>query len=139
MKNHLPVVNMYEKLFYDAGIRGRYWFDSIYLLLIGIVLILTSCTKKNTSVSLLSPDGKIAIAVYSDSMGRLMYNVRNNGKTVIDEASLGITVDRKNFGEGITIGEPVFSTADEKYAWQGVHDTAVNHYIDKAAHITSLK
>ena len=128
MKDHLPLMNMYKKNFRCTGIRRRYCFDSNYLLLIIMALIVTSCTKKNAPVSLLSPDGKIAIAVYPNSMGRLMYNVRNNGKTVIDEAALGITVDRQNFGEGITIGEPVFSTADEKYAWQGVHDTARNHY-----------
>ena len=128
MKDHLPVINIYKKLFSYTGIRRRYCFDNIYLLLMMTVFILVSCTKKNASVSLLSPDGKIATTVYADSMGRLIYHVRNNGKTVIDEAALGIRVDRQNFGEGVLIGEPAFSTADEKYAWQGVHDTARNNY-----------
>ncbi|MEO8413952.1 MAG: glycoside hydrolase family 97 catalytic domain-containing protein, partial [Ginsengibacter sp.] len=113
-----------------------YYFNSIYLLPLIVGLIFTSCSKKHGACTLLSPDGKMVIAVYTGSGGRLMYYVNNNGTSVIGDAALGITVDRQNLGEGVTMGDPVYSNANERYASQDVHDTAINHYREMVIPIT---
>ena len=82
---------MYKNKFRNTN-SCHVYFNSIYLLPLIVVLIFTGCSKKQGSYTLQSPDGKMAISVYTDSTGRLMYHVTNTGKPVIGDAALGITV-----------------------------------------------
>jgi hypothetical protein len=120
-------MNMHKKKFRNTN-SCRIYFNSIYFLPLIVVFIFTSCSKKQGSYTLQSPNGKMAIVVYTDSTGRLMYHVTDTGKPVIGDAALGVTVDRQNLGEAVIMGDPVYSNADERYASIGVHDTAIYHY-----------
>lgn len=102
-------------------------FNGLVAMAVVVVITSTGCGKKNGVVKLVSPDGKITTSVYTDSAGTLVYTVLYRGKIVISNSTLGITVNKINLGEAVQMDDPVFSSVNEKYASQGVHDTAINH------------
>ena len=62
----------------------------------------------------------------SDENDRLSYAIALDRHPVILPSSFGIVVDGRNLGERATTGKPELYSVDERYAWLGVHDTAVN-------------
>ncbi|MDX9868450.1 MAG: glycoside hydrolase family 97 catalytic domain-containing protein [Kiritimatiellia bacterium] len=79
-------------------------------------------------VTVTGPDGRVSAEVGPDELGRLSYRVLADGCEVLPCSPLGITVDGRDWGKGVRLGKPVFRSFREKYAVQGLHDTAVNRY-----------
>ena len=84
-----------------------------------------------------SPDGSIVATVYVDGEGQLGYTVTLNGVTVLERATLGLTVDGVEMGKDAALGEPVETTFDETYTTRGMHTEARNHYNQSAFPVTS--
>ena len=60
-----------------------------------------------------------------------------NGTTVLERATLGLTVDGVELGKDAVLGEPVQTTLDETYETRGMHTQARNHYNQSAFPVTS--
>lgn len=84
-----------------------------------------------------SPDGSIVATVYVDGEGQLGYTVALGGVTVLERATLGLTVDGVEMGKDAALGEPVETTFDETYTTRGMHTEARNHYNQSAFPVTS--
>lgn len=56
-----------------------------------------------SSVSLASPDGKNEIVVTIDAEGTLTYEVKREGRTVVDDAPLGLVRSDADFSTGLTV------------------------------------
>jgi alpha-glucosidase len=77
-------------------------------------------------VTVASPDGKIKVDIQADPTGQLTWSVGRQGKAVLAPAPVGLTVDGKDLGKGVTLGTPRTSAIDEKYPTFGNHSVAVN-------------
>ncbi|MCB1130879.1 MAG: glycoside hydrolase family 97 N-terminal domain-containing protein, partial [Verrucomicrobiae bacterium] len=69
------------------------------------IAILSLCAAASamseTPYTLTSPDGKVAATV-SVNDGRLVYQVALDGKTMVADSPLGVTVDGVDLGSGVT-------------------------------------
>ena len=83
-----------------------------------------------------SPDGKIDSRALRDSDGNLGYTVALNDNTVMNRASLGLTVDGVDMSTGVTLSQPTETTFDETYTTRGMHTQARNHYNQSAFPVT---
>lgn len=88
------------------------------------------------AVSLKSPNGKIEFIAAPDAAGHLAYTVNSDGKAVIEESPLGITVAGVDLGDGATLGAAVTGNLDETYPVRGVHTVAVNRCDTAAIEVT---
>ena len=79
-----------------------------------------------------SPDRSIVATVFVSENGNLGYSVRKNETDVLLRASLGLTVNGENLGQGVTLGEPETTTLDETYETRGMHTQARNRYNQSA-------
>jgi alpha-glucosidase len=73
-----------------------------------------------------SPDGKVRLVMESNK-GNLTYSVFFNGAEVINPSVMGLVINGKNMGRGITIGKTESYRINETYATLGVHSTAINN------------
>jgi alpha-glucosidase len=97
-------------------------------LLIGWAITNQSTLNNHQStIPLVSPNGLLAFDFSRDGDGRLTYTVTMRGETVIEPSALGIVVNGTNLGERVAVSNVTDSgLVDERYAWLGVHSTAVN-------------
>ncbi len=97
--------------------------------LIGLLLLTAcgGCSAVTGKVVVTSPDGKVTAAVDVDGSGRLVYSVGFGSTVVIKPSPMGVTVDGKDLGDGVRIGEPKTDTIDETYPTRGWHTRARNH------------
>ncbi len=103
-----------------------------------IGLLVTACAGAHgETVTVLSPKGIITINVMDDASGNLSWSVEREGKTVIGDSPLGLTVDGKNLGESVTLGKPQSRTIKETYPIYGNHSTAVNHCTETAIPVST--
>src|SRR4051812_48371044 len=58
-----------------------------------------------TPLTLSSPDGKITITVLVDAQEQLTWSLHREGTAVLTPAPLGLTVDGKDLGKQVTLGE----------------------------------
>lgn len=77
--------------------------------------------------SVASPDGNVQVNV-SVVSGRLTYSVNYRGSPAIEASPLGTTINSVDLGQGVTIGTTTTYSANQSYAWRGVHSTAIDHY-----------
>src|SRR5206468_3397691 len=75
--------------------------------------------------SIASPNGRIAFNL-SVADGQLAYRIEFNHRPAIQPSELGIVIDGVNLGRGVTIARGDRYRTDEKYAWRGVHSTAID-------------
>ncbi|MEO7489730.1 MAG: glycoside hydrolase family 97 N-terminal domain-containing protein, partial [Ferruginibacter sp.] len=142
MKNQdLPPANFFT--YYLFCLRGSFSFSKKYRTILVVTFIgmmtISGCSKKPEVISILSPSGSIKTAVYVDSTGRLMYRVRYQDKITIAASPLGITVDKQDLGDGVKIGNPIFTTFNEKYPSSGVHEMAVNNFREAILPVTNIR
>jgi len=78
---------------------------------------------RNT-VRLASPNGQVTFELSQDN-GRLIYAVSLGRVALVEPSPVGIVVDARNLGDGVEIGRAEPYSIDERYAWYGVHSTAV--------------
>jgi len=79
-------------------------------------------------VTVVSPNGDIAAVVAPAPSGRLTLRVNLGKKEVLPPSPLGITIDGRDLGKDVTLGDPQTRKFSETYAVMGVHDTAVNKF-----------
>lgn len=93
--------------------------------LVGALTALVGCDENTVA----SPDGTVVakIAVASDN-NYLGYCVMLDGKEVLKPSELGITVNGRNYGRDVKLGEGVSHSFSETYRFLGWHDTCVNEY-----------
>ncbi|MDP4248937.1 MAG: glycoside hydrolase family 97 catalytic domain-containing protein [Bacteroidota bacterium] len=103
---------------------------------LALLTLITGCSHHETTSVISSPSGIISASVYADSSNRLSYSVQYQGKTLVASSALGITVNQNDLGQGVDIGSPDISTADEQYPWTGVHAVAHNHFREAVFPIT---
>ena len=82
--------------------------------------------KSRPSPPLVSPDGKVKLAISVNASGQLMWSASLEQTPVIDPSPLGIVVDGTNLGAGVAIGGGGPYRVNERYDWVGVHSSAVN-------------
>lgn len=91
------------------------------------ILLFVACTSF-AEVKIKSPDGSVSALVEVDVLGRLSYRVFLDDQEVLPLSPLGITVDARDLGKGVHLGKAKTRRFKERYAVQGLHDTALNHY-----------
>jgi alpha-glucosidase len=75
---------------------------------------------------LVSPSGQIAFELSRSAAGALTYAVWLGKDVVVESSALGIVIDGTRLGDGVDVGRAQPYDVNEKYAWIGAHDTAVN-------------
>src|SRR5436190_24367795 len=90
-----------------------------------LAAIATTTARAADPVSVASPNGAIHIDIGSEG-GQLTWSVSRQGKTVLKPAPLGLNIDGKDLGHGVTLGTPRTSAIDEKYPIWGNHSEAIN-------------
>lgn len=71
------------------------------------------------------------VAEFKADGGKLSYSVSLNGKQVLPPSRIGITVDGRNLGEGVKLGEPQERCFSETYDFAGNCKTILNKYSEK--------
>lgn len=97
--------------------------------------------SKNDEYILRSPGGTLQ-ATCKVVFNRLSLNLTRNGKTVVEDSALGITIDNVDLGHNVTIGTPSATVINESYPWQGkksVIDNHCNEYVIPVTHMDSGK
>jgi alpha-glucosidase len=77
-------------------------------------------------VVVLSPNGQVRfeLDVLDD---QLTFSVSRDGRPVIEDSPIRISVDGVELGEGVELGDGEGYEIDEEYPWRGVHSIAKNH------------
>ncbi len=83
-------------------------------------------SDKATSVSVVSPNGKIRVEVGTDAASQLTWSVKRQDQTVLAAAPLGLRIDDCNLGQSVKLGKPRTRKIDEEYPTWGNHSVAVN-------------
>lgn len=96
---------------------------NLLLLVLGAFL-LCGCDPQTVQ----SPDGRVRAVVASDENGALSYGIALDGRCVLGASALGITVDGRDLGTGVRLGEPQTRSFSETYRVAGIHKTARNVY-----------
>jgi alpha-glucosidase len=91
-------------------------------------LVLAGMVVSLPAAQVVSPDGQV-VATLSDAGGSLNYSVTYRGIVVVENSSLGITVNGTNLGAGVTITGSNSYAANETFASRhGIHAIATNHH-----------
>lgn len=77
-------------------------------------------------LALTSPDGRVQLRIARRDQTRPTFEVRFQGKSVVEPSPLAITVDGVDLCEGAELGAPEAYRVDERYPWNGGHAEAVN-------------
>jgi alpha-glucosidase len=102
---------------------------------IGSLVAALCLTAQSTSsvavVEVTSPGGAVSATITprapdDASAKRLVWLVTLNGQPVLEPSPLGIVVDGRDLGSGVTIVSSQTYKVDETYPWRGVHSAAVN-------------
>lgn len=101
------------------------------------VLLSAPATLPAQTVNLASPGGAI-VAEVKIVAGRLTYNLRRDGQTVLEDSALGVTVDGVDLGLNAVLGTPTVTEIHETYvSTGGVHASAVNHCREMTLPVTA--
>jgi alpha-glucosidase len=105
-----------------------------YLTLIFFVLALQLHAQHMQTIS--SPDKHISLTLAVKDH-QLKYAIAFNGHPVIDESSLGLTVDNTGTGDVYDIKLLSQKTINKTFAWRGVHSFAKNYCIDAVVDVAA--
>ena len=108
-------------------------------ILFAAVLAITLPLHAGTPIKVASPDGKVVASIYVNARGLLAYTLKRDTTDVLDESTMGITIDRTDLGKGVTLGEATSKTINEKYPWRGVKSEAINHCVEMTIPVTHTK
>ena len=100
------------------------------LMIAGILLCVQGAYPQNgkgitNGQTVSAPDGKIRFSVFTRN-GVLQYAVHYNSTPVIEPSRLGLVVNGRVLGEGVSMGKMESYRLKETYAYRGVHSMAVN-------------
>jgi alpha-glucosidase len=91
-----------------------------------LLTISTSLLAQNGTVSVNSPNKRLALSVFTENK-KLVYSVKAGGTTVINTSPLGLLADSIDFGDNVQLtGKPAMSKINETYAIIGNHTKATN-------------
>ena len=85
----------------------------------------TTSSAPTEPVVVESLEAGIEAVLAIDDTGRPRFSVRRAGLLVV-EAPLSLVVDGVDLTAGVSLGTPVVERRDTRYAWRGVHATAVD-------------
>ena len=91
---------------------------------------------KGKSAVIYSPDGSIQFII-NNQKGKVTYSIVTQNRYVIEVSGLGLLINNKPFAANATIGKVEKYTADEHYAYWGVHSLNVNKYNGAKIHLNS--
>src|SRR5439155_16038901 len=74
--------------------------------------------------------------IWPADAGRLTYDVKHGGRSVIEPSGLGIVVDGVNLGQDVSIGRVERYTTNEPHPTLGVHSTAVDKSVGARIAVT---
>ena len=75
---------------------------TMYLLCIGMIFFFVSC-HTNSELGIKSPDNKIEVKLKLTEDGHPLYSVKYNGKPVLEESKLGLTMADEDFSNGLIL------------------------------------
>jgi alpha-glucosidase len=87
-------------------------------------------------VRLASPDGRIELTILPNAE-RLSFEVRMDGRSVVEPSPVEMGVDGFDLGAGLIYGGVESYAVDESYPWHGAHATAVNRANGLRVQLTS--
>src|SRR5436853_7111791 len=82
-----------------------YLFGTLLWAAILPVCVVRGAKATGKPVTLASPDGKITITVVVDAQEQLTWSVQREDTAVLTPAPLGLTVDEKDLGKQVTLGD----------------------------------
>jgi alpha-glucosidase len=97
----------------------------------------TATSSAPTDTVIRSPDAGIEAVIGVDDTGRPRLSMRRAGVLVV-EAPLSLVVDGADLTAGVSLGTPVVEQRDTRYAWRGVHATAVDRSTRARLPVTHL-
>jgi alpha-glucosidase len=80
-----------------------------------------------------SPDNQTQFSVMLDREGSLKYEVKRNGKVILDVARLGIVTDRECFTDGLSFSTTTTAVIDETYT---LPHGKTSYYVNQANELT---
>jgi alpha-glucosidase len=90
-----------------------------------LAAVISPLLQAASPVTVSSPNGKITVDIATEG-GQLTWAVNRQAKAVLAAAPVGLLVDNKDIGHGVTLGTPRKYSIDEKYPIWGNHSEAVN-------------
>lgn len=105
-------------------------WDTLLGFLTTVLILPALPASGETNHSFLSPDGKLKATVTTDETGRLTFAVARAATVVVEPSPLGVIVDGKDTGLGVTPGNPRSREIRETYPWLGGKAEAVNHCLE---------
>src|SRR5262245_15177026 len=91
------------------------------------VLAAAPQVRQSPALHVASPNNLLTFSAARGSDGGATYSVTMRGGTVIEPSSAGVVVNGMNLGERVEMFNiKDGGLIDERYAWLGVHSTAVN-------------
>jgi len=78
-------------------------------------------------VRLVSPDGQIVFSLDCKPTA-LTYRITRQNVSAIEPSNIGIVIDGADLGIGAEVNKIEHYSSNEKYAWRGVHSTAINNF-----------
>jgi alpha-glucosidase len=97
------------------------------LILTGTFIILPSGISAPVNLKLVSPNGSVYCSITTEK-NQLFLSVAQNGRLVIENSPLLMSIDEKSITNGIKAGKIKKFSADETYSWNGLHSIAVDHH-----------
>ena len=101
-----------------------------------MAVLLWACGWTRAAVTLSSPAGEITASIDGDAQGKLVYSVKRGGVTVIAPSRIGVTVDGVDLGAGVSLGEAVVGTVDERYVVPGGKNGSRNQAVTLSLPVT---
>jgi alpha-glucosidase len=104
---------------------------------LGLVILLRVAASAPLRVDLVSPNGFLRCLIGNNN-GQMTLFVTLNGKTVIDESPIRMSVDGKTITSGIKAGKFRKFKADESFPLFGLHSAAKNIYNGVSVAVTHI-
>lgn len=90
------------------------------------VLAMSLCFAFAESFEIVSPDGKLAVTVYSEN-GKAYYSVDYNGRQMLVRSMLGLTTDIGDFSTGLSLLGHDVQQIDQTYTMRGTKASKVRY------------
>jgi alpha-glucosidase len=97
-------------------------------LLLGFCALLCLPLECNSADNVVveSPNGKVRFNTLLDDPDQLRYQITLAENTVIEQSSMGVTIDGVDLGRGFEAGDMESYSLSESYPWFGVHSPGTN-------------
>ena len=89
-----------------------------------------------SAVELKSPNGDLTIQVEIED-NQLFYSVTHAKGQLLESSRMGVIVDSKDLGTGVTLGKESEYTVNESYPWRGNKSQVTNHCNGKRVEVKS--